>query len=145
MKAGVFTKSVTIKEIIKGVNMKEFNEFIKESSDLDSRNQQVDIDGIVDAKVTIWKEGHPNSNIEEGDIVAIKEYLKRSKNFSLGKLSDEYPNMSTGLLTSIIKAVKTEIADKGVGRVGTQSKTQSQADRINSFSKQKHIGLISRK
>ena len=125
--------------------MKKFNEFITESNDLTDRNQQVNIDKIVNDKVTIWKEAYPNSNIEEGDIIAIKDYLKRSKSFSLGKLTDKYPKMSTGFLTSVIKAVKAAIKDKSVGRVGTTSKTQTQAERIEAFSKQKHIGLISRK
>lgn len=134
--------SITLKEI----GMRNFKEFIKEANELDIRNQIVDIEKIVTDKANIWNE-KLSSDIGEDDIKRIVDYMNKSKNFSLAKMDARFGSakVSNGFLKSVINAVKTAISESGVGRVGTQSKTQSRADRIDSFLKQKHIGPISKK
>jgi len=125
--------------------MKTFMDFIKEANDLDARNHAVDIEKIVRNKAELWNE-KPTSDIKEDDIKKIVEYLKKSKSFSLAKMDDNFgtAKVSTGFLKSVIEVVKAAINDAGVGKSGSQSRPQSQADRIDSYLKQKHIGPIKR-
>jgi hypothetical protein len=127
--------------------MKTFKEYITEavSDGLAERNKAVDIIGIVKSVAGSWGESHDKQPTDD-EINKIVKYLLKSKTFSLGKMDDEFGSatVSTGFLKSVMEKVKTAINDAGFSKTGGASKTATQADRINSYLKQKHIGPIKR-
>jgi hypothetical protein len=127
--------------------MKTFNEYLTEavSDELAERNKAVDIISIVKSEAVSWSKSHDKQPTDD-EIAEIVKYLLKSKTFSLGKMDDTFGSatVSTGFLKSVIEKVKAAINDAGFSKTGNASKTATQADRINSYLKQKHIGPIKR-
>ena len=123
--------------------MQSFQEFIlEEGNDLVNRNKAVDIPSIVKKKAEEWK-----SKATEDELKQIIAYFEKSKTFSLGKMDDTFGSqtVSSGFLKATIAAVKDAIDSAGYGKKGSNvSGPQSQAQRIDSYLKQKHIGPIKR-
>lgn len=87
------------------------------------------------------------SGATEDELNQIIAYFEKSKTFSLGKMVDNFNSqtVSVGFLKATITAVKDAIDSAGYGRKGSDiSGPQSQAQRIDSYLKQKHIGPIKR-
>ena len=122
--------------------MKTFAHFISEAADLSDRNKSINIEKIVREKAKIYNENY-NADIKENTIVGIIDYMSKTKSFSMNKMLDNF-NVSGGFIKSVIDAVKKAITDSGFGRAGNVSVTQSKAQRIDSYLKQKHIGPIKR-
>lgn len=122
--------------------MKSFTEFtLGEGNELEDRNKAIDIASVVKKKAEEYK-----SKATEDELSKIIAYFEKSKTFSLGKMDDMFGSqtVSTGFLKAAIAVVKDAVDSAGYGKKGSVSATQSQAQRIDSYLKQKHIGPIKR-
>jgi len=120
--------------------MKSFKSFIAEGkipSEVAARNEQIDIEAVVRDAV---KEFH---GMDDAAIKAITDYMRPKKVFSLGKMIDDLP-YGAGAMKAAIEAVKKAASTAGFGKTGGGSKPQTQAQRIDTYLKQKHIGPIKR-
>jgi hypothetical protein len=123
--------------------MKTYKSFVYEASKSEAlkvRNDAIDIEKIVRDSAKAWTYAETTEN----DIKFMIDYFKSNITFSLNKLMDLSNSLSAGLAKSILEKIKKEVNNKGLGKSGTSMKTQSQADRINSYLSQRHIGPIKR-
>lgn len=74
-------------------------------------------------------------------IKAIKERVLTNKKASMGALVDDFPDVSAGKIKRLLEAKKTAAAPH---RMSGSSGTQTQAERVNAYLSQRHIGLIRR-
>ena len=104
---------------------------------LEHRNKQIDFDSIIPKALA---ERFPMSK-DHPHVRTILDHIKSRHTFSKAWMMDN-TDVPAGWCDHAFKVAKDHINRAGLGKTGTSTKSQTQAERIDAYLKQKQIGRV---